>query len=147
MKKDFSISDISEIARTLLTHITKVKQKKATIVTLTGDLGAGKTSLVQAIAKKVGITETLQSPTFVILKRYVLPQKSMLGSRFSNLIHIDAYRLVHPEELIKLGWNEIITDPRNLIFVEWPEKVPTILPKEAFSVSLDHKGESRRISW
>jgi tRNA threonylcarbamoyladenosine biosynthesis protein TsaE len=147
MKKDFTISDIPNIARALLLHVTKKEQKTATLVTLTGDLGAGKTSLVQVIAKKLGVTETVQSPTFVILKRYPLSKKSFLGARFSNLIHIDAYRLVHESELIKLGWNEILADQKNLIFLEWPERIPGIIPKKTHTVSLEHKGEHRRISW
>jgi tRNA threonylcarbamoyladenosine biosynthesis protein TsaE len=147
MKKSFTISELPDIARTLLSYIIKKELEYATLVTLSGDLGAGKTSLVQALAKKTGIKETVQSPTFVILKRYSIPRRSLLGARFSNLIHIDAYRLVHESELIKLGWEELLADKKNLICIEWPERVPGLVAKTALTVSLYHKGEARQISW
>ena len=76
------------------------------VFTLTGALGAGKTTLTQAIARELGITERLVSPTFVIMKLYQIKD-----SRFKHLIHIDAYRLNSCDELLKLGWNDIIADP------------------------------------
>ncbi len=147
MKKTFTISELPDIAKMILAHVGKEKREGALVVTVTGDLGAGKTSLIQAIAKKLQIKETVHSPTFVILKRYLIPKTASLGVRFSNLIHIDAYRLMHEQELSKLGWHELVHDQKNLIFLEWPEKVPGLIPKDAISISLDHKGEARRISW
>lgn len=98
------------------------KENSATVVGLYGDLGAGKTTFTKAIAEVFKIDETITSPTFVIEKIYELKDQN-----FSHLIHIDAYRLEKEEELISLGWKEIISNPKNIIFVEWPEKVSGII--------------------
>lgn len=96
----------------------------ATVVGLYGDLGAGKTFFTQVVAKTLGAEENIVSPTFVIEKIYEL-----VGQKFSHLIHIDAYRLESSSELLNLGWQKIISDPKNLILIEWPERVADIMPK------------------
>ena len=98
----------------------------ATLVTLTGDLGAGKTTFVQEVAKALGVRETITSPTFVIEKIYPLAHKE-----FGRLIHIDAYRLKGTRELDVLDWSEILRDPSNLIFIEWPERIEEAVPQTA----------------
>ncbi|MBA3733437.1 tRNA (adenosine(37)-N6)-threonylcarbamoyltransferase complex ATPase subunit type 1 TsaE [Patescibacteria group bacterium] len=100
------------------------KENEATVIGLYGDLGAGKTSFTQGLSKALGILETVVSPTFVIEKIYELTNQ-----QFTHLIHIDAYRLEKSEELLHLGWKEIISDPKNLIAVEWPERVVDIMPE------------------
>lgn len=97
---------------------------EARVVGLYGDLGSGKTAFVQGVAKAFGIKQKITSPTFVIEKIYKLKEQ-----KFSHMIHIDAYRLERAEELKKLGWLEIISDPANIIFLEWPERVLEILPQ------------------
>ncbi|MEQ1561378.1 MAG: tRNA (adenosine(37)-N6)-threonylcarbamoyltransferase complex ATPase subunit type 1 TsaE [Nitrospira sp.] len=97
---------------------------RATVVGLSGNLGAGKTTFTQALAKAFGVTETVNSPTFVIEKIYDLENQ-----KFEKLIHIDAYRLESSSELLHLGWKEIISDPKNIILIEWPEKVADIMPE------------------
>ncbi len=120
--------------------ISKIKpQKKAKILALSGNLGAGKTTLTQALAKHLGIKETVNSPTFVIMKIYKIS-----GKQFSHLIHIDAYRLGGGDELIHLGWNEISSDPKNLIVLEWPEKVLEILPKDTEWIKFEFVDEETR---
>lgn len=96
----------------------------AKVVGLYGNLGVGKTFFTQFVARNLGIEEQLVSPTFVIEKIYPLENK-----KFSHLIHIDAYRLEKSEELLKLGWEKIISDPKNLILIEWPERVANIMPE------------------
>lgn len=96
----------------------------ATLITLSGELGAGKTTFVQAVAKTLGVGETVTSPTFVLQKIYVLPP----FSSFSHLIHIDAYRLKSGKELEALGFDACMRDPHNLILLEWPEQVADALP-------------------
>ena len=137
MQKTFSQNEILKIAKEVLTSL---KQKdNATVVALSGDLGAGKTTLSQAIARELGVKENVVSPTFVIMKIYELE-----GQNWKHLIHIDAYRLESSQELLKLGWNEIIADPQNLVLIEWPEKVGDIIPEDSHRVTLAHKGEDIR---
>ncbi len=91
---------------------------KALIVGLSGHLGAGKTAFVKCVAKVLGVTETVTSPTFVIMKIYPLK-----GQKWQRLIHVDAYRLENPNELEVLNLDRLITDKGNLIMIEWPENV------------------------
>ncbi|MSR73291.1 tRNA (adenosine(37)-N6)-threonylcarbamoyltransferase complex ATPase subunit type 1 TsaE [Candidatus Parcubacteria bacterium] len=104
----------------------------ATVVGLYGDLGSGKTSFVQGVAKTLGITVPVASPTFVLQKIYKLDEK--IQNRFSHLVHIDAYRMDSADELAHIGWEEILKDPRNIICIEWPEKVFTGIPKDHIHV-------------
>lgn len=139
MKKTFSKTDIPEIAKEILAALSLVKGESATIVALSGDLGAGKTTLTQAIAKELGIKENVISPTFIIMKNYEIKNGS-----HKKLIHIDAYRLNSHQELEKLGWQEIISNPENLVLIEWPERVQEIIPNGAIAISLSHINEGER---
>ena len=114
----------------------------ARVLALSGNLGAGKTTLVQDLARQLGVKETVTSPTFVIMKRYDLPE----GQRFDTLIHIDAYRVESPEELEILGLPEDLANPRNLICIEWAEKIPTLIPSSATKLSLALTGEKRQMT-
>jgi tRNA threonylcarbamoyladenosine biosynthesis protein TsaE len=119
----------------------------ATLVTLSGELGAGKTTFVQAVAKALGVEESVTSPTFVIEKIYHLPaQAGLQGEKFKRLIHIDAYRLEKSHELEALGFEELLRDPANLILLEWPERVSDLIPKDAMKVRFDIAGDGRTIS-
>lgn len=112
----------------------------ARVVALSGDLGAGKTAFAQGVAKALGVREVVTSPTFVIEKVYDLEAQG-----FGRLIHIDAYRLDGAEELRKLGWDTIVADPENLILIEWPERVPGLLPGDARTLSFAHGSGDERI--
>ena len=76
-----------------------------------------------------GLEKTITSPTFVIEKIYKLKNQV-----FDNLIHIDAYRLKNEKELLNLGWREISKNPKNIIFIEWPENVNDILPSDTKNI-------------
>ncbi len=112
----------------------------ATVVALQGDLGAGKTTFTQGIARALGVGESVTSPTFVIEKIYELTEQN-----FTRLIHIDAYRLTDAHELEVLGWHEVVADPLNLIIVEWPEHVAALIPENAIHISFAGTGDSREI--
>lgn len=117
---------------------------RALVVALLGDLGSGKTTFVQAVARLLGVEESLTSPTFVIEKFYPLP----LGGVFNRLIHIDCYRLDSPSELQHLGWEEIITNESNLIMIEWADKVAELLPPDHLTVNFTFVDETvREIIW
>ncbi len=142
MKKQFSKNEIPQIAKEILCSLTpntKNQTPGATIVALSGDLGAGKTTLMQSIARELGVEENVISPTFVIMKSYRLKAKD-----YRLLIHIDAYRLNSHSELERLGWNDLISNPDNLIFIEWPERVPESIPSHAKRISLSHKDDETR---
>lgn len=141
-----NVEETAEIARDFSAKL-KLKEKEATVVGLYGELGSGKTTFMKYLADYFGVRDTIQSPTFVIEKIYDLTSSSLKVSQslngpspspcegggkrnktFEKLIHIDAYRIEKGEEMINLGWQEIISDPKNLICVEWPERIAGIMP-------------------
>jgi tRNA threonylcarbamoyladenosine biosynthesis protein TsaE len=144
MKKLCGIKETEKCAEEIAADLlSSGLSKRATVVGLSGDLGSGKTAFTKMLAKALGITETVLSPTFVIMKCYRL---HVTGYKF--LFHIDAYRLDSAEELRALGWDEILAEPRNLIVIEWPERVKKLLPKDAREIKfkfIDDK--TREIEW
>ncbi len=142
------ISDTQEKAKKLAENLSSVGKTGATVVALYGDLGAGKTTFMQFFGEALGVKEKILSPTFVIEKIYKLnPAKleDRSGTNFDHLIHIDAYRLEDPNELVTLGWEEVIKNPKNIICIEWADKVETLLPKDKVSIHLNHHDEDSRL--
>lgn len=148
MSTIITITNLDEVAEKILAIATEnKKENRATIIALSGDLGAGKTTLVQHIARHLGIADTIQSPTFVILKSYVPLETSPIGRQTTNyklFTHIDAYRLDSKEELLKINWQNYAANPDNLICIEWPEQVEGLLPDDVLSVTLEHVSETQR---
>ncbi|MBI4155858.1 MAG: tRNA (adenosine(37)-N6)-threonylcarbamoyltransferase complex ATPase subunit type 1 TsaE [Candidatus Zambryskibacteria bacterium] len=116
---------------------------RATVVGLYGELGAGKTTFTQVVSLALGVSEKVLSPTFVIMKIYNIVKVGDISPTFNHLIHIDAYRMDSSDELLHLGWKEIISNPKNLILIEWPEKVADIMP-EHIKVNLAHISKDSR---
>jgi tRNA threonylcarbamoyladenosine biosynthesis protein TsaE len=119
------------LAQTCFAEANRHRRKIAIVIGLQGELGSGKTRFVQGFAKGLGIRQRLTSPTFVLMKKY------------KNLYHIDCYRLNRPKDLIDLDFKEIISNPKNIVLIEWAEKVRKILPKNTawirFEVISDQK--------
>ncbi len=143
MKKvSHSTKDTAKIARVFLEKILKNNKKNsgATIICLSGDLGAGKTTLTQSVARLLRIKNKIVSPTFVIYKKYPIKLKG-----YKYLFHLDAYRLRDGKELLNLGWKEIVNNKEHLIFVEWPENVKKVIPKNANYIYISHGEGNERI--
>lgn len=103
--------------------------KPPLIITLAGDLGAGKTTLTRAICKGYGVTEDVTSPTYSIVHEYQ-------GTN-STVFHIDLYRLESAAELINIGWDDILNE-QALIIVEWPERAAGKLPQSTLPIVLEY---------
>ena len=99
------------------------------VVTITGDLGAGKTTLVQAICRGYGVREEVTSPTFALVHRYEAPR--------SSVYHLDLYRLDGPAELTNIAWDEIVSDEA-IVLIEWPERAGDRIPRVHVPISLQH---------
>jgi tRNA threonylcarbamoyladenosine biosynthesis protein TsaE len=99
------------------------------VVTLSGELGAGKTTLVQAICEGYGVVEEVTSPTFALINEYASPR--------SPVHHVDLYRLDRPEQLDSIGWDELFGG-RALVLIEWPERAGDRLPPGRVSLLLQH---------
>jgi tRNA threonylcarbamoyladenosine biosynthesis protein TsaE len=161
-----SVEETEEIAKIFINDfiLPEKSREKAFVVGLYGDLGAGKTTFMKYLAKNLDVKETIQSPTFVIMKKYDLSVEktglrdtskeeskkkesdlSYLVPRTSYcyLYHIDAYRIESNDEMLKLGWNEIISNPKNIIFVEWPEIIKDIMPSHT-KIFFEHLSENER---
>ncbi len=138
MEISYTEADTDRVASELFKSLDS--GPKATIVGLSGDLGAGKTTLVKSIAKLLGITETITSPTFVIAKWY-----ETQNEKFQKLIHIDAYRIEDAKELEVIGWESIKNEPNTLVVIEWPEKVEGLLEEDVKRFVIGHEGEERSI--
>lgn len=108
--------------------------KGGEIIALSGDLGAGKTKLSQGIALGLEVKKTVNSPTFVIAKKY--PGRK-------TLIHIDAYRLNSASDLINIGWEDFI-NPDTVILIEWPERIKKILPAKTIWIKIKSQGDDCR---
>lgn len=102
--------------------------KTAVVFGLQGNLGSGKTTFLQGFAKGLGIKERILSPTFVILKIFKIKKQK---KQFENFYHFDCYRIQKPKEISDLKFKEIISNPKNIVAIEWPEKVKKFLPKSA----------------
>jgi len=102
-------------------------------VALRGDLGAGKSSLARAVARGLGVTGPVPSPTFVLVNVY--------DGRLP-LVHADWYRLADADELEQIGWDELATD-HVVTLVEWAERVPEALPADRLELTLAYDGDGR----
>jgi tRNA threonylcarbamoyladenosine biosynthesis protein TsaE len=144
MKRTVDEHEWEGIADELLDFAVEKKSKTcATIITLSGTLGAGKTTFTKALAKVLGVKSRVSSPTFILMKFFALPKHAP----WKQLTHIDAYRLEKPEELVTIGWKEYAKNPDNLIVVEWPEKIQKLIPKGSIKVKLAYVGNRRSISF
>jgi len=143
-KTIWSLSELESEAARFVASLTPSTQG-ATLVTLSGELGAGKTAFTKAIAKALGIEEIVNSPTFVLEKIYQLGHPM---SKFERLIHIDAYRLEKGADLSPLGFDEVMQDTRNLVVLEWPEKVAEALSEPAVKIAITvDANDARTISY
>jgi tRNA threonylcarbamoyladenosine biosynthesis protein TsaE len=147
MVKNYTINQPRElvvIAQDLLNLALESENKnhQALMMALVGDLGVGKTALVKVLAKELGITETITSPTFNIIKLY-----PVLGEgRIKQLVHIDAYRIENVEEVRPLRLAEFLAEPSNLVCLEWPEKIVSVLPEKYLKVSMTiTENEARQV--
>ena len=156
-----SAKQTQSIAKVLAEEILKSKyEKRAIILALSGELGAGKTTFLQGFAMGLGIDEKINSPTFVIMKRFEIEDQSTKISRkfsarpstfkkvlwFKNFYHLDCYRLNDRKEILDLGFKEIISNPENIIAIEWGELIKKILPKDVIKIEFRHlEGDKREI--
>ncbi|MDI6733968.1 MAG: tRNA (adenosine(37)-N6)-threonylcarbamoyltransferase complex ATPase subunit type 1 TsaE [Patescibacteria group bacterium] len=129
-----------KIAKKLLKK--RLKIKSGLVIGLQGNLGTGKTTFVQGFARGLKIKSKILSPTFVIMRVYPLKSKDC----FLNFYHVDAYRIEKQKELNTIGLKKIINDPKNIILIEWVEKIKGMLPKKIFLIFFKHgRAKNERI--
>jgi len=96
-------------------------------VVLNGDLGSGKTFFVKSALSSIGITE-VNSPSFAIVNEYY---------KYFHIYHFDFYRLKNSAELFNIGWQDYLNDDESIIFIEWGNRLPSILPSERIEINID----------
>ncbi len=138
-----SMEDMKDFAEEVL------KNLKTNVLCLKGDLGAGKTTFTQQVADIFGVKDYVTSPTFVLQKKYQIQSNPFPNlSQISQIIHMDMYRIEDVKELKNLGFEELVKDPKNLLIIEWPEKVADAIPPNSKQISFQFVDETtRRVQW
>lgn len=127
------------LAKEILSKVLRLKS--ALVLALSGDLGAGKTTFIQSFIKTCGVKKRITSPTFLLIRSYKLKAKS-----YKLIYHIDAYRIKKPKELLDLGLQEILNNNKNIVLIEWPEKIRKFLPRQTIWIKFKHgEKENERI--
>ena len=112
------------------------------IFTLSGDLGAGKTTLSRGFFNALGATQHITSPTFTLMNTY-----SLSHGNVTTGVHIDTYRLENEKELFAIGADEYIGDAKCVTLIEWPEKLSTILAgKTVHKITIQHSSDGRIVN-
>lgn len=135
-----NLAELQAVAETILSKLPAF-DTTASVVALSGDLGVGKTTFVQFLARALGITETVTSPTFTIMKGYEV----MGDKKFKHLIHMDAYRIEAEEELRPLRYAELVAMPQTLFCIEWAERIAAALPQKLVQIQIKHTKEEERV--
>jgi tRNA threonylcarbamoyladenosine biosynthesis protein TsaE len=126
------LGDLENFVGIFLDRLRKFGKDRSVVVALHGDLGFGKTATVQLIAKKLGVSESVVSPTFTIMKKY-----ATVDPVIRVLYHLDVYRFESPLELIPLQFTDLLKEAGALICIEWAEKIITELPGDTIHLYLD----------
>ncbi len=134
MKKPF-ITKSSQETKNLALKLA-AKLSNGTIIALYGNLGSGKTTFVQGLAKGLGINKKIISPSFIITRKYRL--------EIGNFYHIDLYRIENENAIEGLGLLEILNDPENIVAIEWPEKIEKLLPKKRINLDFKYLEDNKR---
>lgn len=126
-----SINDLPEAADAILKALNG-----RSIVAFWGEMGAGKTTLIRALCDRLGVTDTVTSPTFALVNEY----HTETGE---PIYHFDFYRINRIEEVFDFGYEEYFYSG-NLCLIEWPEKIEGLLPEETLSVRIRITGDDSR---
>lgn len=130
-----SLKGLDDAARSFLKEAGEV-----TVIAFSGEMGAGKTTFIQALCRQLGVTVEVNSPTFSLVNEYFTPEGD-------SIYHFDLYRIETPEELFDMGYEEYFFSG-SLCLIEWPEKASELIPQNALRVSiLIGDNESRLIQF
>jgi len=113
----------------------------AFVIGLVGDLGGGKTCFLQGFAKGLGLKEKILSPTFVIIKKYKIQNTKY---KIQYFFHIDCYRIQKPQEILDLGFERIIANPKNIVAIEWADRIRKIMPLNTIWINFEFVSPRKR---
>lgn len=125
-----SIQETKQLAQNTASEL-----KGGEILALSGELGAGKTTFVKGLAEYFGIAAEVSSPTFTLIQEYKINDPKLT---INKLIHVDCYRLNSEKELIDIGIQDYLDEPKSVTIIEWAEKVKTVIPAKATWIKFEH---------
>ena len=129
MEINYNLADIEEVAKQLINNL------KTKTWLFYGNMGVGKTTLIKAIVKQLGCKDEVSSPTFSIINEYEINN--------DKIFHFDLYRIKNLEEAYNFGIEDYL-DSNHYIFIEWPEKIESILTDELDKISIEIVSEKTR---
>jgi len=140
--------DLAKLLARAVLGERKINNEKALVLALSGELGGGKTTFAQGFIRGAEIRKKITSPSFTIVKNYKIKRHK----DYKKIYHIDCYRLKKVRELLDLGLREILSNPQNIVLVEWPEIIKKYLsagkaglPKNIIKIKFKHgKRENER---
>ncbi|MFA5961377.1 MAG: tRNA (adenosine(37)-N6)-threonylcarbamoyltransferase complex ATPase subunit type 1 TsaE [Parcubacteria group bacterium] len=146
MQTEFITEKISETKK--LGKILASELCGGEVICLFGELGAGKTTFTQGLLEGLGAQKPYTSPTFVVMKEYELKNPPTLkllrvSKKIRKIYHFDAYR-VEAEDIINLGWEEMMAEPSNICIIEWADKLEKIIPERAIWIGFEWQDAKRR---
>ena len=127
-----TIQELPEVTKEIISY-----GKKYTVWVLKGDLGAGKTTFIQEVAKQMNVLDNISSPSYALINEYLAPT----GER---VYHFDLFRIKTISEVFDLGFDEYI-DSGSLCFIEWPEIAESLLPERYLEISILNPEEELRV--
>lgn len=127
-----TIAELEEIAPKVFNLINTNR-----IFAFYGPMGVGKTTFIKAICKHMGVVEIVNSPSFAIINEYY-------SEKYGKIYHFDFYRIKTIEEVFDMGYEDYLYS-NNYCFIEWPEKITSLLPKDFIPLTINEKDGIRRI--
>jgi len=130
IKREYSLEDLPKIAQEI------IQKTESKILLFYGKMGVGKTTLIKEIVKQLGSEDVVSSPTFSLVNEYATPTDA--------LFHFDLYRIEEEVEVMDIGFEEYL-DYDSWVFIEWPEKIPNLLPEDAQKIFIQKNEENNNI--
>lgn len=137
--REYTVKNLTETKK-IATQLAK-ELVGGELLALTGNLGAGKTAFIQALAKALGVKENITSPTFVLMKVYDIKYKNA-----KKFVHVDCYRLSGREDLFDIGLGDYLNYDTVIVAIEWADKIAN-LPDRTIRINMElGKDNKRKIS-
>ena len=130
----YGLDELGNVVDFLVQHLPHCK-----VMTFTGPLGAGKTTLVRALLRTLGVTEPITSPTFAYVNMYTTDQDKIVH-------HFDLYRIANQDEFVQQGFDEYLYAPESISLIEWPAVIEPLLDHAACHVTLDYENDKRKLN-